>query len=401
MIRSGSICLSLLYNYLTSESIENDEFEKKHTTLSLISKTFSNYGGILSKISQIITYGEGDSSSSIFSDCKPYNTENTSIFFDDEMKNNEVFCSDTLSYDKNVYKSGSIGQVHKGTIKINNITTNVVFKVQYSKLKEQCEEDIKILDGIIHFLYTGNNFLHAVSDIKRKINDELNYKKEVENMEIFFDLWKDNSFILIPKVFSEKSTDKIICMELINGVSLNDFISISSQKEKNKYGMLIAEFVFTSLFRDKLFYSDIHYGNFLIKDDKLCVMDFGCINEIDNTLCNQLKELYTSIYFDNEEKFYSLLFEMGILDDKVSEKSKDYAWTYFKMQLKPWIVDDFLFTKQWLKSSTFKDFTVLNEWKLPKNMVYLNKINYGLHHILEKLEVSGNFTQIFKKLSII
>jgi ubiquinone biosynthesis protein len=400
MIRSGSICLSLLYNYLTSESLEDDEFENKHTALSTISKTFSNYGGILSKISQIIAYGEGNSSSSIFSDCKPFNSENTSLFFDNEMKNNILF-NDVLSYEKNVYKSGSIGQVHKGIMKINDINTNVAFKVQYTKLKEQCEDDIKILDGIIHFLYTGNNFSHAVNDIKRKINDELNYKQEIYNMDIFFNLWKDNSNILIPKVFSSKSTDKIICMEFIHGISLNDFINNSTDHERNKYGMLIAEFVFTSLFRDKLFYSDIHYGNFLIKGDKLCVMDFGCINVIDDVLSKQLKRLYYSIYYDNEEDFYSLLFEMQILNDKVSTKSRDYAWTYFKQQLAPWIINDFTFTKEWLTNTTHKDFTLLNEWNLPQNIVYLNKINFGLIHILQKMQVSGNFTQIFKKLSII
>ena len=48
------------------------------------------------------------------------------------------------------------------------------------------------------------------------------------------------------------------------------------------------------MFKNQLFYSDIHYGNFLIQNKEiLCIMDFGCINYIDDELLKnrQLKRI--------------------------------------------------------------------------------------------------------------
>ena len=71
MLRSGSICMSFLYNYLTSESeTENGGLEKNCQKLKCLSKTFESYGGVLSKLSQILSLN--NEKSEVFSDCKPF-----------------------------------------------------------------------------------------------------------------------------------------------------------------------------------------------------------------------------------------------------------------------------------------------------------------------------------------
>ena len=40
----------------------------------------------------------------------------------------------------------------------------------------------------------------------------------------------------------------------------------------------------------------------------------------------------------------------------------------------------------------------MKEWNLPSNMVYLNKIPFGLFHILTKLKLKFDFTEFFKEL---
>ena len=118
MIRTGEICMTLLLNYLKNETSKdnsissNSEFKDKASKLSRISSTFTNYGGVLTKLSQIISYGEGKYNSDVFSDCKPKNSKDTIKY----LTNILIDKNDILEFDRTIYKSGSIGQVHKGKI---------------------------------------------------------------------------------------------------------------------------------------------------------------------------------------------------------------------------------------------------------------------------------------------
>ena len=68
------------------------------------------------------------------------------------------------------------------------------------------------------------------------------------------------------------------------------------------------------------------------------------------------------------------------------------------MQYTPWMEKDFHFTNDFLTKSVEKDTSLMREWGIPPGMVYLNKIPYGLFHILTKLNASGDFSDIFVDL---
>ena len=58
MIRTGSICVSLLCNYLKSKhnKSSDDDLGKKSATLKCIKNTFENYGGVFSKLAQMLCF---------------------------------------------------------------------------------------------------------------------------------------------------------------------------------------------------------------------------------------------------------------------------------------------------------------------------------------------------------
>lgn len=401
MLRSGSICLSFLYKYLTSENNDEntgDELIKRGTKLKCLTDTFQSYGGVLSKLSQLLSVE--DQNSNVFSDCKPFSQKKTIEYLKNEFETNDVFFKDIEELDFNVYKSGSVGQVHKGLYNKNGKSFEIVLKVQYVGLYEQVQTDLFILDKLTSYLFHFSDLSHAMIDIKTKLHEELDYKTELNNQQTIFNLWKNHPNIKIPEVIPELSTDKILGMYYINADSLNTFILNSTQDERNNIGNYIVEFIFTNMYNNKIFYSDIHYGNFLIKDNKkLYVMDFGCINSINDELLENIKNLHISILDKNIVDFYNIVEKMGIINSKtISEKSKDYIYYYFNLQFTPLISEDFQFTEEWLTKSVYKETELMKEWQLPPNMVYLNKIPYGLYHILTKLNLKCNFIPFFNKL---
>ena len=402
MLRSGSICVSFLYKYLTSENnCQNNsgykELENKNNKLKCLTETFQNYGGVLAKISQILCSDDQDNK--VFSDCKPFSEQKTIDFLKKEYENNKDFFKNIIDLDFNVYKSGSVGQVHRCIYKINNENVNVVLKVQYVGLQEQVKTDLFILDQLTNYLFSFADLNNAMTDIKTKLHEELDYKIELQNQQLFCKLWKNHSFIKIPEIIPELCTDKILGMYFIDALNINKFIDNSTQEERDFISQQIVEFIFTNIYKNKIFYSDIHYGNFLIKDNKeLYVMDFGCLISLDEDLHYNLLQLHYSILKNDDTKFYETIKNMKIINDDISQKSKDYILEYFKIQYTPWISDNFEFTEEWLKLSVYKDTLLMKEWQLPSNLVYLNKIPFGLYNILNKLKAKGNFKRIIDNL---
>lgn len=394
MLRSTSICASFLYNYLTSDSecVDKDGniLDKKCQKLRCLSDTLQSYGGILSKLSQILSLN--DENSSVFSDCKPFSEKKTTCFFKKFIKNTDLPIED-VNFE--VYKSGSVGQVYKCKYK----GENVVFKVQYVGLVDQTLKDLSMLDKITSYLYYFADMKEAMVDIKTKMYEELDYKLEANNQQMIYELYSENKEIEIPKVIPELCTDKILGMNYVEGTSLRYFIDNSTQEERNKVGICIVKFVFENLYKHGILYSDVHYGNFLIKDNStLCVLDFGCIHKLKDKLLENIRNLYISIKDNDKESFYSTVQLMGIIKEDISQKSKEYIYKYFKLQFEPWINEEFQFTEQWLNISTEKDTELMKEWLLPQDMVYFNKIPYGAYHIFTKLKLKGKFLQIFEEI---
>jgi predicted unusual protein kinase regulating ubiquinone biosynthesis (AarF/ABC1/UbiB family) len=402
MIRTGSICVSLLYNYLKSQHNKspNDgmkDLNNKASTLHCIKETFENYGGVFSKLAQLLCIGdESESDNKVFSECKPVNMEKTIEYLKTEFENNNDFFKNIESIDFKVFKSGSVGQVHKGKL---NDGRDIILKVQYVGLSDQIKSDLVVLEQIINFLYSFTDLTNALKDIKKQINEELDYNTEYKNQQIMKELWKDYDGIKIAELLPICSTN-IIGMHFIKGESLNDFILNSTQEQKNDIAVKLIKFTFFNIYKNNTFYSDIHYGNFLITDKSvLNVMDFGCLNEISDNILLNFKKLNKALRNDDNELFYESVYSLGLIDETVSLESKEYVYEYLKIQYSPWTKNElFHFDREFLDRSMNKNTDLMKEWKIPPSMVYLNKIPYGLFHVLTKLNASGNFFSIFDDL---
>lgn len=400
MLRSSSICISFLYKYLTtdSESVTNkdggDVLIKRVQKMNCLVEVFQSYGGVLAKLSQMLSFE--NEKSDVFSDCNPYAQKETIEYIKNEYENNTEFFKDLKYLDFNVFKSGSVGQVHKGIYKNNEA---IILKVQYLGLYEQFKSDIYILDKVSSYLFYYADITSALIEVKTKLFEELDYRIEFNNQEKIFNIWENNEDIKIPKLVPDLCTENLIAMEFIEGDSIKSFIENSTQEESNHIGFSLIKFIFTNLYKYRIFYSDIHYGNFIIKDKTvLYVTDFGCVNYIEEDLIKKLITLHGIMISDDEENFYIMVKELGIMKDNISPESKKYMYEYFKLQYTPLISDEFEFTEEWLTVSAYKKTELMKEWVLPSNMIYFNKICYGMYHLLTKMKVQCKFSNFFKEL---
>jgi predicted unusual protein kinase regulating ubiquinone biosynthesis (AarF/ABC1/UbiB family) len=128
------------------------------------------------------------------------------------------------------------------------------------------------------------------------------------------------------------------------------------------------------------------------------VLDFGCLQQINDNLLDNMRNLHRSIQKNDTEMFYKIIEEIGIIKNDISPESKKYIYDYFCIQYTPWTSKEFEFTDEWLNMSVKKETELMKEWVLPQDMVYFNKIPYGMYHILTKLKLKGGFLEVFDEI---
>jgi predicted unusual protein kinase regulating ubiquinone biosynthesis (AarF/ABC1/UbiB family) len=390
----ATITAQFLKLYMTER--KETDFHENTTKLKCLADIFAQYGGLLGKLSQMLSLNNS-TINSVFADCKPYSQEETTVYFKGLIQQNVLDFLDYISdVDYNVFKAGSVGQLYKSKLKspINGVS-DIVIKIQYVGLKKQFDEDLYVVRMITKFLY--NFFDKKTEDeIISKLYEELDYTIEYNNQITMYELWKDDPEIFIPKLIEPLCNKEILTSEFIQAESICDFIDNSTQEQRDKIGMNIYRFIYTNFIKHGLFYSDIHYGNFLIRNKtELIIIDFGCVNKLDDDLIENILSLQSSVMTDNKDHFFETVSKMNILTSATSQESKEYMWEYFSLQLQPQLNNNFTFTEDWLDKVTNKDMLLMKEWNLPANCAYLNKLNYGFPHVLTKLKTSGDTMKVF------
>ena len=203
--------------------------------------------------------------------------------------------------DRTPIATGSIAQVHKAKLKDGR---DVVLKIQRPQIREEVKNDILILKRISALLEEKFESTHAyqprelVRMFEKSIRKEMHFANEAANMKHFKELFKWDQRIYVPEFYPEYSTDRIICMEYINGLKITDLEGI---KKLGLNGPKIAEIginlYFKQIFDFGFFHADPHPGNFLVlANGKICFLDFGMMGNVVDSDKELLGDLLLAVH---------------------------------------------------------------------------------------------------------
>ncbi len=197
--------------------------------------------------------------------------------------------------------AASLGQVYKATLKTGQA---VAVKVLRPNIDQIIEIDLKSLQVAIQLLkrYTKINQFMNLNDIYDEfddvLRDELDYEIEASNLEKFQLHFLANDDIIVPHVHPEYSTKKVLTMDYIDGVKINEFEKLDEWGIDRKR---IAEIFFTAYVQqvvvDGFFHADPHPGNILVqKDGRVAFIDFGMMGSITSQMKEQLFNVIMAVY---------------------------------------------------------------------------------------------------------
>lgn len=347
-------------------------------------------GGVYGKIAQILAYDEARTD--VYDECECIFQSETVAAFAKLIDTDRAFADAFESVSTEVYKAGSIGQVHRARLRDG---TKVVIKMRYVGISEALASDLYILNKFGSLVFSFANLECATDKIEHIIKQELNYELEIENITRIGDFWADDPEIYIPRVYAALCKPNLIVMDDAEALMLRAFTSSATQDEQTRIGRCIVRFLFKTLYCHGLLYTDIHMGNLFVREDgRLVVIDFGSIDVVEQTTLERMKDVHRSLIAGDRRAFFDAVAAVGVLKPDISAASREYMYAYFTRQYEPWTSDHFEFTDEWMDVAMKKEPQLMKEWVLPPALVFWNKIIYGAYHVFHKLRLRGNLKDI-------
>ncbi|GAY48624.1 hypothetical protein CUMW_113120 [Citrus unshiu] len=180
--------------------------------------------------------------------------------------------------------AASLGQVYKAELKYSGQI--VAVKVQRPGIEEAIGLDFYLIRGVGFLInkyvdIITTDVVALIDEFASRVYQELNYVQEGQNARRFKKLYADKEDVLVPDIFWDYTSGKVLTMEWVEGVKLNEQVAIESQ------GLKVLDLVNTGIqcsLRQLLeygyFHADPHPGNLLATPEgKLAFLDFGMMSE--------------------------------------------------------------------------------------------------------------------------
>ena len=182
----------------------------------------------------------------------------------------EVFAT----FDDTPLAAASLAQVHAATLLDG---TSVAVKVQVPGIEDVIEADIAALRTITGAFgeVPGVDLPMLADELARSLAQELDYLAEADALERFA-----TARVVVPRPIRAASTARVLTMSRLEGERLVTWLDGAAPAARDRLlGELVAEVAAQILERGHV-HADPHPGNFLVIEDQLAMLDFGCTLEL-------------------------------------------------------------------------------------------------------------------------
>jgi predicted unusual protein kinase regulating ubiquinone biosynthesis (AarF/ABC1/UbiB family) len=396
----------------TERRIELDE-RRRLATATAVADELGHMKGALMKLGQMASYlDEGlpepmrMALAQLRTDAPPMSRELAAGVIETELGSppERLF----VDWDPDPIAAASIGQVHRA-IAVHPATGDqvpVAVKVQYPGVDEAIAADLRNADMLGTLLKQGFGGLEPdemVEEIRERLVEELDYRREARNQQTFADFYRDHPHIHVPDVLPTLSTGRVLTSELVNGHTWDELLGWP-QHERDLAGETIFRFVFRSLYRMRAFNGDPHPGNYLFHGDgRVTFLDFGLVKHFTPGEMNLFASMVKATAVDHDvAEFRAMLERAGMLRPG-APVSTEAVGEYFAEFYEPVRHDrEMTFSGEYASNivrHTFDRSSPISQYAtVPKAFVFIQRINLGLYALLGELRATGNFRRIAAEL---
>jgi predicted unusual protein kinase regulating ubiquinone biosynthesis (AarF/ABC1/UbiB family) len=140
-------------------------------------------------------------------------------------------------FEERAFAAASLGQVHRARLRSGE---RVAVKIQYPGIAQTIRSDLRNLSAVLaplRFTRDWENIAAQLDQISAVLSAEVDYALEAESQEHARSLFTDGDGVVVPRVFRDYSTPRVLTMEAVDGRHLDSWLAGGpSQSERDAFG---------------------------------------------------------------------------------------------------------------------------------------------------------------------
>jgi ubiquinone biosynthesis protein len=234
-------------------------------------------------------------------------------------------------FDETPIAAGSLGQVHRA--KLLSTGEEVAVKIQRADIHKTISADLEIIGWFARQVHTRiedlrpYNLPSLVHEAEKRLEEELDYRNEADNAEIFIALNVEQPKVFAPRVHRELTSRRLLVTDWIEGFA-PDRITLLPE-EARKIARLGGESIFHQIVGTGFFHSDPHPGNMLITaDQRICFIDWGQAGQITLEMRYHLADLFSAITNRDADKVIRVAEQMSVDNRRIDRRRLEKEITF-------------------------------------------------------------------------
>ncbi len=234
----------------------------------------------------------------------------------------EVF----LALDPQPVASASISQVHRAVLRDGR---TVALKIRRPGITKIVQADLDILKNLAQLAERRLPFLAPYKplalarEFERSLKRELDFTIERRTMQRCQSQFAGDPTAHIPYVIEAFSTPRVIAMEFIEGVGVDDLAGIRALgADPAEVAVTGARILLRQIFQFGFFHADPHPGNLrVLAGGVVAPLDYGMFGQLDSRTRERIADLLAGLIAQDPDRVLGALAALDVRGDQVDPKA--------------------------------------------------------------------------------